>query len=214
MRMTKKNPDITSAPTVYSFVADFDTFQEFKKMVGDQNVSRELRAMIKDRVSLQKNEQASHSEQLVDPLNLSNLTQSGASDTLMCNNTRQSTLFETFASRDRRNEIVQYIQSVKDTGVLNRIEQNAKCMLKVSETHRQRLVAVSTRVWQINHRSGRPPTSGQAMVLSVKSVSLTVLRPSICVIKEQRNQPFCIEIQSLNPCPTCMPVPTCLMTRI
>ena len=143
--MTKKNPDITSAPTVYSFVADFDTFQEFKKMVGDQNVSRELRAMIKDRVSLQKNEQASQSEQLVDPLNLSNLTQSGASDTLMCNNTRQSTLFETFASRDRRNEIVQYIQSVKDTGVLNRIEQNAKCMLKVSETHRQRLVAVTTR---------------------------------------------------------------------
>ncbi len=139
--MTKKNPDITSAPSVYSFVADYDTFQEFKKIVGDQNVSRELRAMIKDRVSLQKNEQASQ----VDPLRLSNLTQSGASDTLMCNNTRQSTLFETFASRDRRDEIVQYIQSVKDTGVLNRIEQNAKCMLKVSETHRQKLVVTTRR---------------------------------------------------------------------
>lgn len=133
--MTKKNPDITSAPSVYSFVADYDIFQEFKKMVGDQNVSRELRAMIKDRVSLQKNEQARE----VDPLGLhSNLTQRGGRP--LSNNTRQSTLFETFASRDRRDEIVQYIQSVRDTVTLNRIEQNAKCMLRVSETHRQKLV--------------------------------------------------------------------------
>jgi len=137
--MTKKNPDITSAPTVYSFVADFDTFQQFKKMVGDQNVSRELRAMIKDRVSLQKNEQALE----VDPLRLSNLTQRTQGLLNQGTSYRQSTLFETFASRDRRDEIVRYIKSVKDTTTLNQIEQNAKCMLRVSETHRQKLVVTN-----------------------------------------------------------------------
>jgi len=142
--MTKKNPDITSAPTVYSFVADFDTFQEFKKMVGDQNVSRELRAMIKDRVALQKNEQA-HDGERIDPLRLSNLTQSTQGPVNRGTHYRQSTLFETFASRDRRDEIVKYIQSVKDTSTLNQIEQNAKCMLRVSETHRQKLVIGSVR---------------------------------------------------------------------
>jgi len=137
--MTKKNPDITSAPTVYSFVADFDTFQQFKKMVGDQNVSRELRAMIKDRVSLQKNEQALE----VDPLRLSTLTQRTQGLLNQGTSYRQSTLFETFASRDRRDEIVRYIKSVKDTTTLNQIEQNAKCMLRVSETHRQKLVVTN-----------------------------------------------------------------------
>lgn len=113
-----------------------DDYEAFEKIVGQGNISKELRAYIKERVDLEKNEQASQ----VDPLKLSNLTQRTQGLLNQGTHYRQSTLFETFASRDRRDEIVKYIQSVKDTSTLNQIEQNAKCMLRVSETHRQKLV--------------------------------------------------------------------------
>lgn len=130
--MTKKNPDITSAPAVVSFVSDWQVYQSFKEMVGDQNVSKELRAMIKDRVAQEKNEQAL--ERTIDPLGLSNLTQSRD------NHTRQSTLFETFASRDRRDEIHKFVHSVKETAMLNTIETNCKAMLGVAKVRREKLV--------------------------------------------------------------------------
>ena len=126
--MTKKNPDITSAPAVVSFVSDWQVYQSFKEMVGDQNVSKELRAMIKDRVAQEKNEQAL--ERTVDPLGLSALTQSRDK------NSRQSTLFETFAYRDRRDEINRYVKSIKDIPTLNTLVTNASCMLGVAKTHR------------------------------------------------------------------------------
>ena len=104
-------------------------YQAFETMVGKGNVSKEIRAFIKERVELQKNEQAS----MIDPLGLSTLTQSRD------NHTRQSTLFETFAVKDRRDEIVRFVKEVKDVQTLNQLEQNCKCMLKVSETHRQKI---------------------------------------------------------------------------
>ena len=117
-----------------------DDYEAFEKIVGQGNISKELRAYIKERVDLEKNEQALE----VDPLRLSNLTQRNKTEAHDESKLyRQSTLFETFASRDRRDEIVKYIQSVKDTSTLNQIEQNAKCMLRVSETHRQKLVVTN-----------------------------------------------------------------------
>lgn len=122
-----------------------EDYEAFEKLVGQGNISKELRAYIKERVDLEKNEQATLE---ADPLNLSNLTQRTRQgvETHHGTNTRQSTLFETFASRDRRDEISRFINSVGDTGMLNIIESNCKAMLRVSETRRQRLVKVYTRV--------------------------------------------------------------------
>lgn len=112
---------------------DYDAFEEF---VGKGNVSKELRAMIKDRVAQEKNEKAP----LADPLGLSALTQSNLHTYVSKDkNSRQSTLFETFAVKDRRDEIVRFVKAVNDVQTLNQLEQNCKCMLKVSETHRQKI---------------------------------------------------------------------------
>lgn len=118
-----------------------EDYEAFEKLVGQGNISKELRAYIKERVDLEKNEQALSSELVVDPLNLSILTQrtnQGAYNPSITS--RQSTLFEAFALRDKRDEISKFINTVNDTGTLNQLEQNAKCMLKVAETRRQRLV--------------------------------------------------------------------------
>ena len=131
MANTRKHANATMRNVYF----DGDLLKAIKEKDPNFNLSAEVNAMLKEKAELQKNEQAI----MIDPLRLSNLTQS-TPRTACSNNTRQSTLFETFASRDRRDEIVKYIQSVKDTSTLNQIEQNAKCMLKVSETHRQRLV--------------------------------------------------------------------------
>lgn len=132
--MTKRNPDIEGIPTVVSFVADSESLKTFKDMVGDQNFSKEIRAMIKDRVKLEKNEQALPK---VDPLNLARDT---TNPLMKSTDYRQSTLFETFARKDKRDEICSYIQSVKDPRALNQLEQNARCMLAVSQVRRKKLV--------------------------------------------------------------------------
>ena len=116
-----------------------EDYEQFEKLVGKGNVSKELRAFIKDRVTQQKNEQAHNGEHVIDPLGLSSLTQKHLLTYISKTEdkgSRQSTLFETFASRDRRNEINSYVKSIKDIPTLNTLVQNASCMLGVAKTHR------------------------------------------------------------------------------
>lgn len=114
---------------------EYEDYQAFIKMIGEGNFSNEIRAFVKDRINLEKNEQA----QAVDPLNLT-----GCLKKPYNNNTRQSTLFESFAQNDHRDDIVKYIKSIKNTTQLNKIEQNCKCMLKVSEVHRRNIIAAAS----------------------------------------------------------------------
>lgn len=120
-----------------------EDYEQFEKLVGKGNVSKELRAFIKDRVTQQKNEQAHNGEHVIDPLGLSSLTQKHLLTYISKTEdkgSRQSTLFETFASRDRRDEIHRFVHSVNETAVLNQIETNCKAMLGVTKTRRERLV--------------------------------------------------------------------------
>lgn len=128
--MTRKDPDL-AIPCTVSVVTDYEDFKAFKKLVGDQNVSKEIRAMIKDRVHLQKNE-----EPRCDPLGLNTYVSTHKS--------RQTSLFENIANHDKRNDIVNFIHSVKDTRILNQLEQNARCMLKVAEVQRKSIITLTT----------------------------------------------------------------------
>ena len=49
----KKDVEIS---TTINIVVDYPVYEEFKKLVGSQNASREIRAMIKERVLTLKNE--------------------------------------------------------------------------------------------------------------------------------------------------------------
>lgn len=132
--MTKRNPDM-DCPMVVSIVVDYSTFQDFKKLVGDQNASKEIRAMIKDRVNLQKNEQAL----AVDPLNLGLVTKSGKSALSTSENTRQCTLFETFATGDRRDEISKYVNSIRDKPTIDKVWTHSKVMYDIADRRRKEM---------------------------------------------------------------------------
>ena len=125
--------------TMRNIYFDGDLLKAIKEKDPDFNLSAECNAMLKEKVELQKNEQA---YTIVDPLGLSrNLTQSDKSPLRQRDGDhyRQSTLFETFASRDRRDEISRWVKSVNDTTTLNTIETNCKAMLGVAKTRRERI---------------------------------------------------------------------------
>ena len=128
--MTRKDPEL-SIPLTVSLIADYEDFKAFKKLVGDQNVSKEIRAMIRDRVNLQKNEQA----QLVDPLRLQTY---GGLDVCI-NKDRQSSLFETFVLKDSRDDMVKLVRSIPDIQTLNKLDSNLNCMVATSKTLRKEL---------------------------------------------------------------------------
>lgn len=109
---------------------DKDELEAFEKLVGKGNVSNELRAFIKDRIRLEKNEQA----RTIDPLNLT-----GCLKKPYNNNTRQSKLFEDFATKDRRPDISKYVDSIKDKQTLDRVWLNSKVLYNVVDTKRKRM---------------------------------------------------------------------------
>lgn len=129
----------TTIKTRFSTMISFDKidYDEFEKLVGKGNVSKELRAFIKERVNLQKNEEA----QRYDPLGLcKSVTQSGQNEVPRLSvNTRQSTLFEAFATKDRRNEINKLIESIEDKALIDKIWINSKVLYNVADTKRKRL---------------------------------------------------------------------------
>jgi hypothetical protein len=114
-------------PTLRNIYVDNTILKAIKEKDPDFNLSAECNAMLKEKYELQKNEQA------LDPLNIRNV---GAANLVLPSNTRQTSLFEAFAEKDHRDAIVKYVQSIQDTLILNKIEKNAKCMLKVSQVHR------------------------------------------------------------------------------
>lgn len=123
---------------------DFEYLEKFEEKHKGE-LSSYINRMLKEETELAKNEQAHE----VDPLNLCRNSVGTSSSELgkvwpLSNNTRQSNLFESFATKDHRDQIVKFVQSIEDTTILNKIETNARCMLKVSETHRSK-IAVRSR---------------------------------------------------------------------
>lgn len=113
--------------TMRAIYFDGDLLKAIKEKQPGFNLSAEVNAMLKEKVELQKNEQALR----IDPLNL--LSRTEAHDVRV---SRQSTLFETFAARDKRDEISAYVKTINDIPTLNTLEKNAKCMLGVAKTRR------------------------------------------------------------------------------
>ena len=55
------------------------------------------------------------------------------------NNTRQSTLFEVFATKDKRDDIDKYVNSIHDKDRIDKIWLNSKVMYNIADTRRKKL---------------------------------------------------------------------------
>lgn len=117
---------------------DYEYLKKYEETHGKGKISSLFSRVLQEEVELEKNTEA----QRYDPLGLcKSVTQSGQNEVpCLSVNTRQSTLFEVFGIKDRRDEIVKFVHSVRDPLLLNQIEANCKCMLKVSEVHRQKII--------------------------------------------------------------------------
>ena len=95
--------------------------------------------MLKEVHDQEKNEQA------LDVLNLGRLAEvrsggDGSSHTTTRSNySRQSTLFEVFATKDSRADINDYINSIEDKDKIDKIWLNSKVMYNIADTKRKRL---------------------------------------------------------------------------
>lgn len=102
---------------------EYDEIKEFQAIVGKDNVSSELRAMVKNFLSKQKKGEAQ-----IDPLNLFRLEEF---DSIINYNNIQSTLDIYLSSKK---EIREFIDKTDNVPVLAKIEDNARAILRLAHT--------------------------------------------------------------------------------
>jgi hypothetical protein len=105
---------------------DYEYLKEFEQH-SKGKLSETINAVLREEYEKQKNEQPQ-----CDPLGLKFAVPKDKVS-------RQSSLFETFVTRDKRDEISKFVNQIPDIDKLNLLVANAQCMLSVSKTRRDKI---------------------------------------------------------------------------
>ena len=114
---------------------DLEYRDQYETTNGKGKLSELINAVLKEECEKQKNDEA------LDVLNLvpHKVRNDSSLITTRSNNTRQSTLFEVFATKDKRADINDYINSIEDKDRIDKIWLNSKVMYNIADTRRKKL---------------------------------------------------------------------------